>query len=52
MRGSSAKAGVLYAPVEEVGSEKRLSRACRILKFLSTILNFASVAPFLAHYII
>ena len=31
MRGSFAKAGVLYAPVEEIGSEGRLLRACRIL---------------------
>ncbi|CAL8132020.1 unnamed protein product [Prunus armeniaca] len=31
MRGSLAKAGVVYAPVEEIGSEGRLLRACRIL---------------------
>ena len=30
MKGSPAKARVLYAPVEEVGSEGRLLRACRI----------------------
>lgn len=31
MRGSMAKARVLYATVEEVGNEDRLLRACRIL---------------------
>lgn len=30
MRGSLAKARVLYAPVEEIGDEGRLLRACRI----------------------
>lgn len=30
MKGSLAKARVLYAPVEEIGSEGRLLRACRI----------------------
>lgn len=30
MRGSLAKARVLYAPVEEIGREDRLLRACRI----------------------
>lgn len=30
MRGSLAKARVLYAPVEEIGDEDRLLRACRI----------------------
>lgn len=30
MRGSLAKARVLYAPVEEIGGEDRLLRACRI----------------------
>lgn len=32
MRGSLAKAQVIYAPVLEVGGEGRLLRACRILK--------------------
>ncbi|XP_004302882.1 PREDICTED: uncharacterized protein LOC101311685 [Fragaria vesca subsp. vesca] len=31
MRGSFAKAGVLYAPVEEIGSEGRLLRACQVI---------------------
>lgn len=31
MRGSFAKARVLYVPVEEIGGEGRLLRACRIL---------------------
>lgn len=31
MRGSLAKARVVYLPVEEIGSEGRLLRACRIL---------------------
>ncbi|KAJ7963039.1 Activating signal cointegrator 1 complex subunit 1 [Quillaja saponaria] len=31
MRGSLAKACVLYAPVEEVGSEDRLLRACQVI---------------------
>lgn len=35
MRGSPAKAGVLYAPVEEIGGEGRLLRACRIQISLS-----------------
>ena len=30
MKGSLAKARVLYAPVEEIGSEGHLLRACRI----------------------
>ncbi|KAL9690994.1 hypothetical protein QQ045_011411 [Rhodiola kirilowii] len=30
MRGSLAKARVLYAPVEEIGGKERLLRACRI----------------------
>lgn len=36
MRGSLAKARVLYAPVEEIGSEDRLLRACRIQNFVCT----------------
>lgn len=36
MRGSLAKARVLYAPVEEIGSEDRLLRACRIQTFIYT----------------
>ncbi|KAK8956931.1 hypothetical protein KSP39_PZI001494 [Platanthera zijinensis] len=31
MRGSPAKAHVLYAPVEEVGGEGRLLRACQVI---------------------
>ncbi|PRQ51000.1 putative protein kinase A anchor protein, nuclear localization signal [Rosa chinensis] len=31
MRGSFAKAGVLYAPVEEIGNEGRLMRACQVI---------------------
>lgn len=31
MKGSFAKARVLYAPVEVIGGEDRLLRACRIL---------------------
>ena len=31
MNGSLEKTRVLYAPVEEVGDEDRLLRACRIL---------------------
>ncbi|KAH0982578.1 hypothetical protein GBA52_009755 [Prunus armeniaca] len=31
MRGSLAKAGVVYAPVEEIGSEGRLLRACQVI---------------------
>lgn len=31
MKGSFAKARVLYVPVEEIGGEGRLLRACRIL---------------------
>lgn len=38
MRGSLAKARVLYAPVEEVGGEDRLMRACRIHVYLSSVL--------------
>ena len=30
MKGSPAKAQVLYIPVEEIGDEGRLLRACRI----------------------
>lgn len=38
MRGSFDKAYVLYAPVEEIGGEGRLLRACRILTLWSTVL--------------
>ncbi|KAL3528722.1 hypothetical protein ACH5RR_008044 [Cinchona calisaya] len=31
MRGSFAKARVLYAPVEEIGGEERLLRACQVI---------------------
>ncbi|PPE02085.1 hypothetical protein GOBAR_DD00899 [Gossypium barbadense] len=31
MRGSLDKACVVYAPVEEIGSENRLSRACQVI---------------------
>ncbi|KHG00555.1 Activating signal cointegrator 1 complex subunit 1 [Gossypium arboreum] len=31
MRGSLDKARVVYAPVEEIGSENRLSRACQVI---------------------
>ncbi|XP_038717598.1 uncharacterized protein LOC120010806 isoform X2 [Tripterygium wilfordii] len=31
MRGSLAKARVLYAPVEEIGNEDRLMRACQVI---------------------
>ncbi|KAK9690218.1 hypothetical protein RND81_09G112900 [Saponaria officinalis] len=31
MRGTKAKAKVLYAPIEEVGDEGRLTRACQII---------------------
>ncbi|XP_021891919.1 A-kinase anchor protein 7 [Carica papaya] len=31
MRGSLAKARVLYAPVEEIGNEDRLLRACQVI---------------------
>ncbi|XP_042511408.1 uncharacterized protein LOC122086561 [Macadamia integrifolia] len=31
MRGSLAKARVLYAPVEEIGTEDRLCRACQVI---------------------
>ncbi|KAL1538329.1 hypothetical protein AAHA92_27088 [Salvia divinorum] len=31
MRGSKAKAFVLYAPVEEIGGEGRLLRACKVI---------------------
>lgn len=31
MRGSKAKAFVLYAPVEEIGAEGRLLRACQVI---------------------
>lgn len=34
MRGSLAKARVLYIPVEEIGDEGRLLRACSILIFM------------------
>lgn len=33
MRGSLAKARVVYLPVEEIGGEGRLLLACRILIF-------------------
>lgn len=39
MKGSLAKARVLYAPVEEIGSEGRLLRACRI--HMTTFLRFS-----------
>lgn len=39
MRGSLAKARVLYIPVEEIGDEGRLLRACSILAF-SVNVNF------------
>ncbi|XP_030971834.1 uncharacterized protein LOC115991963 isoform X5 [Quercus lobata] len=39
MRGSLAKARVLYAPVEEIGSEERLLRACRIQNFKSLLMH-------------
>lgn len=42
MRGSLAKARVLYAPVEEIGNEDRLLRACRILFHVAFIFFFAS----------
>ncbi|XP_056699266.1 uncharacterized protein [Spinacia oleracea] len=32
MRGSRSKAQVLYAPVEEIGNDGRLLRACQIIK--------------------
>lgn len=44
MRGSLAKARVVYAPVEEIGSEGRLMRACRIL-ILRQIIYFSSAFP-------
>lgn len=31
MRGSLAKASVVYAPIEEIGSEDRLVRACQVI---------------------
>ncbi|XWS11953.1 hypothetical protein CRYUN_Cryun37aG0049200 [Craigia yunnanensis] len=31
MKGSLARARVVYAPVEEIGSENRLSRACQVI---------------------
>jgi len=40
MKGSPAKARVVYAPVLEVGGEGRLARACSIL------LNFDEVIFF------
>ncbi|BAB01263.1 unnamed protein product [Arabidopsis thaliana] len=36
MRGPLDKTRVLYAPVEEIGDEGRLLRACRILDFIIT----------------
>lgn len=44
LRGSLAKARVLYAPVEEIGSEGRLLRACRIqiLSILTKRKNYIS----------
>lgn len=33
MKGSPAKARVVYVPVKEIGEEGRLLRACRIQKF-------------------
>jgi hypothetical protein len=36
MKGSPAKARVVYAPVLEVGGEGRLARACSILCILSS----------------
>lgn len=36
MRGSLAKARVLYAPVEELGDDGRLLRACRIHYIVSS----------------
>ena len=42
MKGSFAKARVLYAPVEEIGGEERLLRACRIQIFWSSNLTFCS----------
>lgn len=38
MRGPLAKARVLYAPVEEIGDEGRLLRACRILVFSKNVI--------------
>lgn len=38
MRGSLAKARVLYAPIEEIGGEERLLRACRIHTFWAPVL--------------
>ncbi|KAK5843026.1 hypothetical protein PVK06_005454 [Gossypium arboreum] len=40
MRGSLDKARVVYAPVEEIGSENRLSRACRILFYFFQFIIF------------
>lgn len=44
MKGSLAKARVLYVPVEEIGSEGRLLHACRIqmLSFITKRKNFMS----------
>ncbi|CAN6810916.1 unnamed protein product [Brassica oleracea] len=42
MRGSLAKARVLYIPVEEIGDEGRLLRACSILAF-SVNVNFITL---------
>lgn len=44
MKGSLAKARVLYAPVEEIGNEGRLLRACRIhtiIVFIELVLSFS-----------
>lgn len=38
MRGPLAKTRVLYAPVEEIGDEGRLLRACRILVFSTNVI--------------
>ena len=43
MKGSLARARVIYAPVEEIGSENRLSRACRILFFQVIVFFFSFV---------
>lgn len=40
MKGSQAKARVLYAPVEEVGGEDRLLRACGILRTSIILLKY------------
>lgn len=40
MKGSPAKARVVYAPVVEIGGEGRLSRACRIQKAITHLLFY------------